>query len=211
VARRIRTERGLDRLVNFSDATVAIAITLLLLPLVDVAPEVASHGLGEVLRDNAFTLIAFAMSFAVIARLWLAHHRVFESVASYDETVLRLNFLWLASIVFLPFASNVIAHTSHSTRATNALYAGTILLASVALLLIEMRVVRRPELLVEDGRAQLHLIDTGMTAAALALVVVLGLAVPQGGQYWLLLLLAAAPVARAVRRRRPDRSAAVGS
>ena len=37
---RFRTERGLDRLVNFSDATVAIAITVLLLPLVDIALEI---------------------------------------------------------------------------------------------------------------------------------------------------------------------------
>jgi uncharacterized membrane protein len=32
----VRTERGFDRIVNFSDATVAIAMTLLVLPLVDL-------------------------------------------------------------------------------------------------------------------------------------------------------------------------------
>jgi hypothetical protein len=34
MSRMMRTQRGLDRLVNFSDATLAITITLLLLPLV---------------------------------------------------------------------------------------------------------------------------------------------------------------------------------
>ena len=38
-----RTPRGLDRLVNFSDATIAIAITLLVLPLVDVANQISTH------------------------------------------------------------------------------------------------------------------------------------------------------------------------
>jgi len=32
--RQVTTERGLDRLVNFSDAVAAVAVTLLVLPLV---------------------------------------------------------------------------------------------------------------------------------------------------------------------------------
>jgi uncharacterized membrane protein len=66
---RFRTERGLDRLVNFSDATVAIAITILLLPLVDVAVEIEKESLGEVLgarknlrvRETTVTAVTFAM------------------------------------------------------------------------------------------------------------------------------------------------------
>ena len=76
---RFRTERGLDRLVNFSDATVAIAITVLLLPLVDIALEIEKESLGELLWSNIGTIIAFAITFAVIARLWSVHHRIFEA------------------------------------------------------------------------------------------------------------------------------------
>ncbi len=35
----MQTERGFDRMVNFCDAVVAIAITLLVLPLVDIPSE----------------------------------------------------------------------------------------------------------------------------------------------------------------------------
>ena len=35
----VRTERGFDRIVNFSDATVAIAMTLLVLPLVELGGD----------------------------------------------------------------------------------------------------------------------------------------------------------------------------
>ena len=105
----LRTDRGLDRLVNFSDATVAIAITLLLLPLVDVADEIQHESLGDLLADHVGTVVAFFVSFIVISRLWLSHHRLFEATRSYSTLVLRVNFVWLASIAFLPFASNLIA------------------------------------------------------------------------------------------------------
>ena len=55
----IRTERGLDRLVNFSDATVAIAITLLILPLVDAASRIGSQSFADFKRDPAAHFKAF--------------------------------------------------------------------------------------------------------------------------------------------------------
>ena len=78
-----RTPRGLDRLMYFSDATVAIAITLLILPLVDVANQISTHPAREVLESHAATLAGFAITFAVIGRFWLIHHRVFELVDGY--------------------------------------------------------------------------------------------------------------------------------
>ncbi|MFP3380774.1 TMEM175 family protein, partial [Bacillus sp. SIMBA_069] len=74
----IRTERGLDRLVNFSDAAVAIAITLLILPLVDAAGQIGHSSFGEFIDKNFWEIFAFVVSFAVIARFWVVHHRIFE-------------------------------------------------------------------------------------------------------------------------------------
>ena len=72
-------ERGLERLVLFSDAVVAIALTLLILPLTDVEIE-AGQTLVEVLRNYSGKLLAFGISFAVIARYWLGHHSIFKDV-----------------------------------------------------------------------------------------------------------------------------------
>lgn len=106
----MRSERGLDRLVNFTDATVAIAITFLVLPLVDVVEEGGSPDLGTLLSQNYGTLSAFFITFAVIGRLWLVHHAVFEGVARYSSALVTANFVWMASIVLLPFAANLLSN-----------------------------------------------------------------------------------------------------
>jgi uncharacterized membrane protein len=74
----VRTERGLERLIFFSDAVVAIAITLIVLPLVDSAREVAHMSTSKFLSENAYALTAAGISFVVISSFWREHHRLFE-------------------------------------------------------------------------------------------------------------------------------------
>lgn len=64
---------------------MAIAITLLVLPLVDAAGSIGTTGLGESFHDNRPGLIAFALSFAVIGSFWWGEHRTFERVRSYNS------------------------------------------------------------------------------------------------------------------------------
>ena len=59
-------EASVDRVIAFSDGVVAIAITLLILPLTDIEPAEGAT-LVNVAADNAGALFGFALSFAVIA------------------------------------------------------------------------------------------------------------------------------------------------
>src|SRR5919107_3172942 len=145
--RRVRTDRGLDRLITFLDAVVAIAITLLVLPLVDVLPdEGATVPLPDLLADEAGRFGAFALSFAVIAQLWLVHHRIVERVGSYDWPFVLVNLLWTLTIVLLPFATEVAAVYGNSTRLGIALYIGTMTLSSACLTVLSLMVIGRPHL-----------------------------------------------------------------
>jgi uncharacterized membrane protein len=66
----METQRGFDRLVDLSDVVVAIAATLLVLPLVDIAGEIDKGDLGSLFVDHWQQLFAFVLSFAVICRFW---------------------------------------------------------------------------------------------------------------------------------------------
>ena len=204
---RYRTERGLDRLVNFSDATVAIAITILLLPLVDVAVEIEEETLGELLSSNIGTIIAFAATFAVIARLWTAHHRIFEAATDYDNGAIWINFLWLASIVVMPFTANVLAHSDLADPSVNALYVGTMMLSSIALLWLVIHLRRHPSLTASGARKNLRVRETTVTAVTFAVVLVLSVIFPRVGIYWLLLLIPVGVVTGVLRRRQDSRRA----
>jgi uncharacterized membrane protein len=199
----VRTDRGLDRLVTFLDAVVAIAITLLVLPLVDVLPdEGATVDLDTLLADEAGRFGAFALSFAVIAQLWLVHHRIVERVGSYDRPFVLVNLLWTLTVVLLPFATEVAAVYGNSARLGVALYIGTMTLSSACLTLLTVLLVRRPYLRRPgaDPRED-DLLNALLTTGTFGVALVLGVAVPGIGYLALLLLFLTEPVRRLLARR----------
>lgn len=205
---RRTTARGLDRLVNFTDAAVAIAITFLVLPLVDVTSELTERSLGELLSENLGTLFAFFVTFAVIGRLWMVHTRVFEWVADYDPALIWLDFLWLLGIVCLPFAANLLSYADHE-EAVYALYVGIMLVASGSTLAMEVRLLRRPGLMRPDTPAAAAIAPSFATGLILLAVLVLVVAVPSVNMWWLLLLFVSGPLesllARLLHRPAPTR------
>ncbi|PPF37196.1 hypothetical protein C5C10_05380 [Rathayibacter sp. AY1A3] len=203
-----RTERGLDRLVNFSDAVVAIAITFLVLPLVDVVEESRAADLGSLLTGHYGTLSAFFITFAVIGRLWAVHHSVFEGVARYSPALVVANFVWLAAVVLLPFAANLISNVLDTDGSVIALYIGTMIAASAATLAMQLIVRRDPDLLAPGAEPRRSLSRSLIVISVLLAALVLAVAVPAVNMFALLLLLLSGPIERLVHRGRPGGHAA---
>jgi uncharacterized membrane protein len=187
--------RGLDRLLAFSDATVAIAITLLVLPLVDIAQEAADRPVGNLLDDHSFELISFALSFVVIASFWRVHHSMYERVERSSAALVNANLVWLASIVFLPFPTELLA-ADHDKRLTHGLYIGTMLVTTIAQAVQAWLISR------EDGDVARIRTDL-VTASLMALALLVALALPTVGLWSLLLLLLVRPVTTLHRRNLP--------
>jgi uncharacterized membrane protein len=112
-----REERGVEfsRIVAFSDGVFAIAITLLVLNL--HVPDTLPPGetLGDSLRDQHGDLIAYAISFAVIGRLWLVHHHFFGEVREFNAALMTLNLVYLGFVVLIPFSSEVLGDHGDTT------------------------------------------------------------------------------------------------
>ena len=116
-------ERDVDRLVAFSDGVYAIAITLLVLSL--SVPDGPEHRLGDELRDLGPQLLSYALSFAVIGRYWVAHHRMFRALRRVNGTLLAVNLALLGCIALLPFPTQVLGDYGDTTLGT-IIYAVTI-------------------------------------------------------------------------------------
>ena len=98
-----KTDHALERLVFFSDAVFAIAITLLILEV--HVPHLPRHSADVVylqaLADLTPSFIGYIISFWVIGMFWLGHHRVFGLASRQSRKVLGWNLFLLGVIAFM--------------------------------------------------------------------------------------------------------------
>ena len=182
---------GLDRLVFFSDAVFAIAITLLALeirlPEGDFAEDAA---LGQALFAMSDAYLAFAISFWVIASFWIGHHRMFLHIRRYDDRLLLLNFVLLMLIAFVPFPTTLIS--DYDNRTATIVYAATMVAIGLTMILITVYASGPGKL--TDAPPPALWRQRGVTRS-LAVVLVFGLSIgiafidPDWAMYsWLLLI-----------------------
>jgi uncharacterized membrane protein len=123
----------LERIVFFSDAVFAIAITLLILEirLPELPDPATGEEVAEALRSILPAIGAYALSFATIGLYWLAHWRRYRSIERADETLAALNLVGLGLVAFIPFPTALIG--SHGdTPLVVAIYAIALSAAGVA-------------------------------------------------------------------------------
>ena len=103
----LRKEFQLERLILFSDAVFAIAITLLVIEI--KIPEIHENVSDKVLLQSLAHLIpkflGFMISFMMIGLYWTVHHRMFGFVTSYSRKLLLLNLIFLFFVALMPFST----------------------------------------------------------------------------------------------------------
>jgi uncharacterized membrane protein len=108
---------GLERLIFFSDAVFAIALTLLALEI--RLPEGTSSFSNDELYGRLISIwpqyLAYVLSFLTVGVFWRAHHRRFQMIIRYDQRLIWLNMLLLMLIAFIPFPTSVISESGNRT------------------------------------------------------------------------------------------------
>jgi len=127
-----KTDHALERLVFFSDAVFAIAITLLVIDL--HAPALpkgsADAAYWNALREEIPGLVGYFLSFMVVGVFWIGHHRAFALAARYSPRVLPWNLALLSVIAFMPFVTSFWTHNLNQ-RVPTMFYCGALLLAGI--------------------------------------------------------------------------------
>ena len=103
-----RTQTGLEQIAFFSDAVIAIAITLLALEIRLPDQAISLSNLAAVLLALTPRYLSFFISFFVIGLFWMSHHRVFEYIHTYDSGLIWINLVFLFLVAFVPFPTTVL-------------------------------------------------------------------------------------------------------
>jgi uncharacterized membrane protein len=159
------------RVEAFSDAVLAIAITLLVLPLAD---QGGSGTLAHRLGDQWPLYAAYLVSFVNIGTVWINHHSIFNRLRRVDHGVVLLNLLLLLVVSVLPFPTKVLGETLQDAgppdqRTAALLYTGTFLCAATVFCGLWLWASRGRRLLHDEMRGQAVRLRTARMVVAIPL------------------------------------------
>ncbi|WP_162795694.1 TMEM175 family protein [Nonomuraea lactucae] len=125
-----------ERVAGFTDAILAIAITLLVLeiprPGASDIPELAAF-----LASQAGSFFAFVITFLVLWKVWRAHHTLFDKIERLSRPLVAAHLPLLIFAVLLPYGITVFGLVSDDLKQDTAgVLAVGLLAANVAVVLL---------------------------------------------------------------------------
>jgi uncharacterized membrane protein len=192
--------KDFERFINFSDAVIAIAVTLLVLPLVERATSSNISSYREVMSSFANPLFIFLLSFVVICRYWEVHHDLFSNLRGFNVRLFWLNAAWLISIAFIPFTFQLLGNSAESVFITGV-YIGSLLITGYIGVAIQWEIARSPYLQKSSVVKSVNSAYGLASAIAMTLALVISIAFHQVGLWALLLLIPASYISRILRDR----------
>ena len=153
--RETQDERLVHRLIFFTDAVMAIVITLLVLEL---RPPTTGLGQAATLAELSGHLRAFGISFALVGVFWLAHLSTMRRLEHFDWPVALANLLFLFPVSLMPFTSAWVGRDGFIDAVAWATYCGVLVAVSVGNVILVLVATRDKGRLMNGitGRERLH-------------------------------------------------------
>jgi uncharacterized membrane protein len=198
-----------DRILFFSDAVFAIAITLLIVDLPVRLEQASSSSLNSAheLRHAVPGIVGFGISFAVIGLFWIGHHSLFRFITAFDRPLMALNLLFLGTIAFLPYPTALLSSVSSSQAAAVIFYAACAGAAGLVETLLWLYAVYAKDGLVSaitPATRRLFLLRTARVPVVFGISMLIALAWPRAATYfWLAIAVSGAVIDRMYRRGEP--------
>ncbi|WP_084583583.1 TMEM175 family protein [Sphingomonas azotifigens] len=124
---------ALERLIFFSDAVFAIAITLLIIEIhvPEVHPPFTDAAFLRALAPLSVEFLSFFVSFFVIGAFWAGHHRAFDCARHWSPKLVLPNLCMLSAVAAMPFFT-AFSSEYYGHRVPSALYAFWMMLIALA-------------------------------------------------------------------------------
>jgi uncharacterized membrane protein len=128
-----RNLREAARVEAFSDGVFAIAITLLVLELIQTMHPKPGEKLLEVCLNHWQSFFAFTVGFVTILVCWINHHIAMESIKKIDTPFLWINGFLLFIVTLAPLPTAMLAeYIDKDSNSALAMFSFTYILISVA-------------------------------------------------------------------------------
>lgn len=130
-----RTQFQIDRIAFFSDAVIAIALTLMFLEI--KIPVLGLHTtLQEVVNKYEYQfvlhVIALFMGFYSISTLWMRHHSLFEHIVKYNDQLIKVNLYFLLTVMLLPISTSFLFTDNEPVHLKFLFYFSNLFLCNLA-------------------------------------------------------------------------------
>jgi uncharacterized membrane protein len=202
-----KDHRDLERLVNLTDAALAITLTLMMLDI--RLPAGAGDMNNDALLAALFRLLpqvyAYALSFVVVGLFWIGHRQKFRHLVRADAVVVWLDIFFLLVLGLVPFVTVLIA--DNGGRVSTIAYAAVMATLSLVLLILWIYAVAAGLIdpATSAGNRRRGYWVSGYTVVVFALSIVFALFNEDQARFVWFLLLLSRPLGRIfVRDSEPD-------
>ncbi|MDD3887258.1 MAG: TMEM175 family protein [Patescibacteria group bacterium] len=130
----IKNLKNTERIMDFCSAIFAFSVTLLIIQI-DVPIEWTEESLQDEFRTIWPGVLGYLICFYVIIKFWMSHLHMFSYIKIINRNFLILICIFLLTITFLPFPSDIFS-THFSKITTTIIFAISIALVSLMSFLV---------------------------------------------------------------------------